>query len=84
MKAYIEGTLKIVENASFKDAKTQENVPYFVNYIQDEDGKLSKIGSKSDYSALVGRDAVFTVEVRSDFNKPNLFRLSVSNVKQAG
>jgi len=84
MKAYIEGNLRIVENSSFKDAKTQESVPYFTNYVQDDEGKLSKIGSKQDYTAMVGRDCVFTVEVRSDYNKPNLFRLSIASVKNAG
>jgi len=81
MKAYIEGNLRICENASFKDAKTGEKVPYYVFYIQDEDGQLSKIGCRDDHSDLVGRDAVFTVTVKPDFNKPNLFRLSVIDVK---
>jgi len=81
MKAYIEGTLRIVENSTFKDSKTGSDVPYFTNYIQDESGQLTKVGSRDNHTDMVGREAVFTVEVKPDFQNNRLFRITLINVK---
>jgi len=81
MKAFIEGNLRIVENAAFKDSKTGETVPFWYNHIQDGEGKLIKIGSRDNHTDLVGRDCVIAVEVKPDFENQKLFRLSVADVK---
>jgi len=83
MKAYVEGILRIVENAAFKDSKTMESVDYFVNYIQDENAQLIKVGSRVNHTDMVGRDAVFEIECKPDFSNPRLFRLSLLEVKPA-
>jgi len=82
MKAYIEGKVSLVEDASFKDAQTGQKVPYFAVYIQDDEKKVLKLGSRTDLSDHVGKEAVLTVGVRSDFNKPSLYRLTIENVKE--
>lgn len=82
MKAYIEGTLRIVENGEFTDKDTGKVIPRWINYIQDEEGMLEKISSKDvDHSAFIGRDCVFTIALKPDFNKPNLFRATLTDVK---
>lgn len=81
MKAFVEGNLRIVENSTFKDAKTGSDVPYFTNYIQDEGGQMIKIGSKDNHTDMVGRDCVFVVQIREDFEHKKLFRLKLLDVK---
>jgi len=82
MKVFIQGVLKIVENSAFKDATTGAKVPYFTNYVQDPEGKLSKIGSSEDFSEFIDEPVVAECEMRPDFNKPNLFRVKVTSVRK--
>jgi len=81
MKLFVEGNLRIVENSQFIDKKTNEKVPYFTNYIQDEDGELQKVGSRDNHTDLVGRDCVFTLQAKPDFTNNRLFRLTLIDVK---
>lgn len=82
MKAYIEGTLRVVENGKFTDKDSGKEIPRWVNYIQDEEGMLEKISSKDvDYSSFIGRDCVFTIALKPDFTKQNLFRATLTDVK---
>jgi len=82
MKIFIQGVLKIVEPNPFKDAETGKTVPYFTNYIQDPEGKLVKIGSQEDLSEHLDNPSVFNAEMKSDFNKPNLFRVKINSVRK--
>jgi len=81
MKAFIEGNLRIVENASFVDKKTGSQRTWYRCYVQDEDMKLSILGSSLDYTKLLGRDCVFTVDLKPDFSSPTLFRVTINDVK---
>jgi len=81
MKAFIEGTLKMVEDASFKDKATGSLVPYFVSYIQDDESKLLKVGSRENHTPMVGRDCVFVIGMKPDYEKPNLYKLSLLDIK---
>lgn len=82
MPIYIKGVIKIVEDASFKDAQTGAVVPYYVNYVQDPEGKLVRIASKTDFSELTDTIVVITATLRSDRDKPNLFKVLISDVKE--
>jgi len=82
MPIYIRGLIKIVENAAFKNATTGEQVPYFVHYVQDPSGKLQKLGSQIDYSEFIDEPVVITATLKPDFNKPNLFKVIISDVKK--
>lgn len=79
---YIEGKIKMVEDTSFKDAKTGQTVPYFTNYLQGSDGKLLKLGSRQDFGSMADKAVLVTAELRPDFNKPSLYRLSITDVKE--
>jgi len=81
MPLYLEADIKIVENASFKDAQTGNTVPYYKVYLQDENGKMLSIGTREDVNDTVGKNCVVTSSAKPDFNKPNLFRLSIVEVK---
>jgi len=81
MPAFIEGVLRIVENATFKDMKTGSDVPYFKNYIQDADGKMLTLGSRDNHTDMVGREAVFTIEIREAFGDAKGHRVSLKDVK---
>jgi len=83
-KIYIEGEIKIVEDTSFQDAQTKQKVPYYTNYLQGSDGKLLKLGSREDFGAMAGKAVLVTAELRPDFNKPSLYRLSIVEVKDNG
>jgi len=83
MKAYIEGVIQMVEDASFKDAQTGKPVPYFAVYVQDGEKKVLKLGSREDRSDSVGKDVVITLSVRPDFNKPSLYRLTIDEIKES-
>jgi len=83
MKAFIEGTIKLIEKNSFKDAQTQEPVEYFTYYIQDDTQQTLKINSKSDHSAMLDKKAVITVDVQADFNSPSKFRVKLIDANKA-
>jgi len=81
-KIYIEGTIKLVEDSSFKDAETKEKVPYFTNYIQDTEGGVVKLGSRENYEQWKDTRVVVVAEMKPDFNKPSLYRLKILEVKE--
>jgi len=82
MKAFVEGTLRIVEDGSFTDKETKKEVKRFINYVQDDFGQLEKFSSgEVDYSSFIGRPALFTVEIRLGFQQQSLFRITLTDVK---
>jgi len=82
MQIFIQGVLKIVEPNSFKDAATGKTVEYYTNYLQDSEGKLSKLGSSTDLSEFLDTPVVVEADLKADFNKPNLFRVKIISVKK--
>jgi len=82
MPIFIRGIIKIVENASFINAQTKEKVPYYVHYVQDPEGKLQKLASQIDYSDFLDEIVIITATLKPDFNKPNLFKVIISDVKK--
>jgi len=84
MKLFMEGSIGMIENASFKDAKTGETVPYFKIYVQNENNETIALGSRENFEQYKGKDCVFELEPRADFNKPSLFRLKILACRIAG
>jgi len=82
MRIYAQGVLKMVENSSFKDAKTGQTVSYFTHYIQDAEGKLAKFGASEDYSEFIDVPIVAECDLKPDFQKPNLYRAKLTSVRK--
>lgn len=81
MKAYIEGTIKLYEKNSFKDAETQESVEYSTYYVQADQGQTLKLNSKQDFTKFIDEEAVITVDIAADYNSPSKFRVKLIDVK---
>jgi len=80
MKAYIEGVIKIHDTNTFQDAKTGQPVTYNSYIIQGEEESI-KLNSKNDYSMHIDKPAVLTVDIKSQYDAPTKFRVSIIDVK---
>jgi len=83
MKAYIEGTIKLINENSFKDAKTGEPVVFNTLFIQGEDSKVIQLNTRQDFAKFIDRNAVITLDVLPDFNSTTKFRIKIIDVKPA-
>jgi len=81
MKAFIEGKIVAVEDATFKDAKSGSDVPYFLHHVQGEDGSLVTIGTRDSHMDMVGKESVITVNVRPSTKNNREFRVQLIDVK---
>jgi len=82
MKAYIEGIIKIHDTNSFNDAKTGQTVTYN-SYVVQGEGESIKLNSKNDYGNMVDKSAVLTLDIKSLYDAPTKFRVSIIDVKPA-
>jgi len=81
MKAFIEGKIVAVENATFKDQKTMSDVPYFLHHVQGEDGALVTIGTRDSHMDMVGKETIITVNIRPSQKNQREFRVQLIDVK---
>lgn len=65
MKAYVQGTLKIVESPEPFNDSAGKPVIYFINHIKTEDGELLVVNSKDSYEHVEGKEGVFALRVRN-------------------
>jgi len=83
MKAFIEGTVRMVEPSNYINKKTNTEVVQFRNYVQDEAGAIIKVESRENHTTLIGREAVLEVEIRPAYQEEGKFRITLLNVKPA-
>jgi len=81
MKAYIEGTIKLINKNTFKDAKSGDTVEFNTYFIQGEESQLIQLNSRTDYEKLIDKPAVITLDVTPHYDSPTKFRIKILDVK---
>ena len=77
MKLYCEGNLVAVEKGSFNDQATGDEVKFYKNHIELEDGSLVTLGSgKVDFSKNKGKSVVCHIDARVPQGE-KLFKLAI-------